>query len=196
VNNVFFHSWSDVIRVVVATTILFAAVIAVLRVVGAQALARMSAYDMIAGVTFGSLIATVAVTRAITLAEGCAALLTVFLLQEGLRFFQSRWLGAHHALRQPAFVLVWNGQLLEDRLLKHNISADEVRAAIRKQGLASIADARIVVLENDGAWSVIPKSAQVGDDSALHGLPIPGRPGNSPVKGGSRAIPAPANRLP
>lgn len=192
----FFHSWADVLRAVVATAVVFALIVAILRVVGAQAIATMSGYDMVATVTLGSVIATVAVTRGVTIAEGVAALLTLVVLQEAMRFAQSRWLPAHHLVRQPPLVLVREGALLEDRLLSARISADEVRAAVRKTGLASLAQARAVVLENDGSWSVIPGSAPRGDDSALFGLPVPGRPGNSPDPEGDQARPADAMRVP
>jgi uncharacterized membrane protein YcaP (DUF421 family) len=193
---VFFHSWAEVGRVVLATTITFALVIVILRIVGAQAIARMSGYDMVATVTLGSIVATVAVTRGVTITEGVAALVTLIVLQEILRFLQSRWLPAHHAVRQSPIVVLWDGVLLDDRLRASRISADEVRAATRKAGLASLADARIVVLENDGDWSVIAKSGSRGDDSALFGLPIPGRPNNSPRDDGARAVPASPGRLP
>jgi uncharacterized membrane protein YcaP (DUF421 family) len=192
----FFHSWADIGRVVVATALTFAVMVAILRVVGAQAIAQMSGYDMVATVTFGSIVATVAVTRGVTVADGVAALLTLIALQEVLRFFQSRWLAAHHAVRQPPIVLLWEGTLLEDRLRAHRISADEVRAAVRKAGMGSLSEARLVVLENDGEWSVVPRTAANGDDSAFLGLPIPGRPGNSRREDGARAEPAPPDRLP
>jgi len=192
----FFHSWADIGRVVFSTTVTFAVIVAILRIVGPQAIATMSGYDMVATVTLGSVVATVAVTRGVTVAEGVAALLTLIALQEIMRFFQSRYLTAHRAVRQPPRVLLWEGMLLEDRLRTYRISADEVRAAVRHEGLASLADVRAVVLENDGDWSVIPKSAPSGDDTALFGLPIPDRPNNSPVEDGDKAQPTEPTRLP
>jgi uncharacterized membrane protein YcaP (DUF421 family) len=87
-------------------------------------------------------------------------------------------------------------QLLEDRLKGNSISADEVRAAVRKAGFSSFRDVKAVVLENDGNWSVVGKSEDDSDDSAMFGLPIPGRPSNSPKKKGHEAEPAGDYRLP
>jgi len=196
VTYVFFHSWADVARTVMATAVTFALVVVILRVVGAQAIAQMSGYDMVATVTFGSIVATVAVTRGVSVAAGIAALVTLIVLQELMRYAQSRWLPAHHAVREPPLVVLWEGQLLEDRLRARRISGDEVRAAVRKMGLASLADVRAVVLENDGEWSVVPRSAPPGDDSAFFGLPIPGWPGNSRSDEGDEAIPTDPRRLP
>ena len=120
----------------------------------------------------------------------------MLLLQEIIRRLQSRSLRVHHLVREAPEVVLWDGMLLEDRLRKNSISADEIRAAVRRAGLSSLSDARAVVLENDGDWSVIPKSAQRSDESALLGLSIPGRSDDSGKGEGARAKIAPANRLP
>jgi uncharacterized membrane protein YcaP (DUF421 family) len=193
---VFFRSWNELGHVALITALAFGMIVAIRRVVGAQAIARMSGYDMVATVTLGSIVATVALTRGTTVSDGVVALLTLVAMQEIIRFAQSRWLPAHHAVRQAPVVVLWDGALLEDRLRENRISADEVRAVVRRHGLASLSDARVVVLENDGNWSVVPNSAQIGDDSALYGLPVPGRAGNSPDADGEFAERAPDNRLP
>ena len=133
----FFQSWGDLAHVALATALVFAAVVALLRTVGAQAIAQMSGYDMVATVTLGSIVATVAVNRNVTIASGATALLTLVVLQEVLRFFQSRYLFAHHLVRSPPLVVLWEGMLLEDRLRAHRISADEVRAIVRGARLGS-----------------------------------------------------------
>jgi uncharacterized membrane protein YcaP (DUF421 family) len=191
-----FNSWADIGRVVFDSAAVFLLVVALLRLVGPQALAKMSGYDVVVTITLGSIVATVAVSRTISLSDGVAALATLVVLQETIRWLQSRYLRVHHLVRQVPRVLLWDGELLEDRLRDSSVSADEIRAAVRKAGLRSLADARIVVLENDGEWSVVAKSGQSSDESAFLGLPIPGRPDNSPAGQGAVATPAPADRLP
>jgi len=156
----------------------------------------MSGFDVVFTVTLGSVVATVAISRDVALVDAIVALLTFLGLQEITRFFQSRFLPVHHAVRQPPRVLLWDGQLLEDRLRATSISADEIRAAVRKAGLRSLSDALIVVLEDDGEWSVVPKGEGESDESAFYGLPIPDRPENSPVEGSHRAEPTGPHRLP
>ena len=192
----FFHSWSDIGRTVIASAAAFLIIVALLRIAGQQALGKMSGFDVVFTVTMGSVVATIAIARDITLADGVAALVTMLLLQEIIRHFQSRLLRVHHLVREAPEVMLWDGMLLEDRLRKSSVSADEIRAAVRKAGLRSLSDARVVVLENDGDWSVIPKSNRQSDESALFGLPIPGRSDESRKGEGSRAEIAPANRLP
>jgi uncharacterized membrane protein YcaP (DUF421 family) len=194
--RMFFHSWADIGRVAVTSAAIFLIVVALLRIVGQRTLAKMSGFDVIFTVTLGSLVATVALTSDISVSEGFTALVVMLALQEGLRWLQARYLIMHHAVREPPRVLVWNGQLLEDRLRDVSVSADEIRAAVRKAGHRSISEVQVVVLENDGDWSVIAKSDQPSDESAFYGLPIPGRPHNSPADRAEQAQPTSARRLP
>jgi uncharacterized membrane protein YcaP (DUF421 family) len=192
----FFHTWADVGRVVLTATIVFLSVVAMLRVVGQQALAKMSGFDVVFTVTLGSVVANVVVTRSIAVVDALAALATLLLLQELIRRFQSRYLPMHHLVRQPPRVLLWDGVLLEDRLRASSVSADEIRAAVRRAGLPSLSEVQVVVLENDGEWSVVPKTSRPSDESAFYGLPIPGRAGSAPNGDATHAIPAPVGRLP
>lgn len=192
----FFHSWAGIGHVMLSSVVVFALIVILLRIVGQQALAKMSGFDVVFAVTLGSVVATVVITRDVPIFEALAALVTLLGMQELTRFAQSRSLRAHHAVRQPPRVMLWDGQLLEDRLRASSVSADEIRAAVRKAGLRSLSDARIVVLENDGEWSVVAKREAESDESAFYGLPIPGRPDNSPGDDSDRARPVGPHRLP
>ena len=165
--GMWFRSWSSLGQVVLPSAIVFALVVGMLRVAGQRALAKMSGFDIVFTVTLGSVVATAAISRDVPVVNAIAALATFLLLQEVIRFFQSRSLGVHHVVREQPDVLLWDGRLLEDRLRETNISADEVRAAVRKAGLRSLAEARAVVLENDGEWSVIAKGDGPSDESAF-----------------------------
>jgi uncharacterized membrane protein YcaP (DUF421 family) len=192
----FFHSWAGIGRVMLSSVIVFVIVVALLRAIGQQALAKMSGFDVVFAVTLGSVVGSVVVTRDVPIAEAVAALVTLLGVQELTRFVQSRSLRAHHAVRQPPRVMLWNGELLEDRLRASSVSADEIRAAVRRAGLRSLSDARVVVLENDGDWSVVAKREGESDESAFFGLPIPGRSQNGPNDGADSGEPVGPHRLP
>jgi uncharacterized membrane protein YcaP (DUF421 family) len=62
--------------------------------------------------------------------------------------------------------VLWDGQLLQQRMGEVNVTDEEVRGAVRSGGLGSLAEAQAVVLETDGEWSVIPRD-KAGDLSAF-----------------------------
>ena len=169
----FFRSWEAVLRVALSAAAVYILVVLVLRIIGARALAKMSGYDLIVTIALGSLVAAVPLSTEITVTDGVTAILTFLVLQEITRFLQARYWAAHHIVRERPHLVVWDGNLIEDRLKEIDASVDEVRAAIRQAGLLSVHDAQAVVLENDGAWSVMRRD-ESKDLSALDGLDIPG----------------------
>lgn len=52
-------------------------------------------------------------------------------------------------------LLVYNGRVLQDHMAKEHISEDELTRALREHGCVAIQDAALVVLEVDGAISVL-----------------------------------------
>ena len=186
-----FRSWEAVLRVALTATAIYILVVAALRLIGARALAKMSAFDLIVSIALGSLVAAVPMSTSLTVADGITAIVTFLALQELTRFLQARYRTAHHLVRERPHLLVWDGKLLEDRMKKLDTSADELRAAVRQAGLLSLDDAQAVVLENDGAWSVM-RRGDPPDLSALDGLDIPD---HGPVENGVAPLPRPARDL-
>jgi uncharacterized membrane protein YcaP (DUF421 family) len=170
-----FHGWSSLLRISLSAAIVYVLMVAALRVFGSKALAKMSGYDLIISVAIGSLVATIPITTGLALSDGIAAAITFLVLQEITRRWQARSLRVHHLVRERPHLVVWEGRLLEDRLKEIGTSADEVRSAVRRAGLVSLSQVQTVVLENDGEWSVIPRS-KASDLSALDGLDVPGHP--------------------
>jgi len=173
--DIYFHGWSSVLRVVLMSGLTYVLVIALLRIFGSQALAKMSAYDLVVTITLGSLVANIALTSSFSISDGLAAILTFLILQELTRRLQKRFTRVHHFVRERPRLLVWDGRFIGENLEHNQVTEDEVRAAVRRTGLLSMTQVQGVVLENDGEWSVIPRS-EAPDLSALHGIHVPGRP--------------------
>ena len=170
-----FHGWGSLIRISISAAAVYVLMVAALRMFGAKSLAKMSGYDLIISVAIGSLVAAIPITTGLALSDGIAAALTYLVLQEITRRWQARSLRVHHLVRERPHMVLWDGRLLEDRLRETSTTADEVRSAVRRAGLISFSEVQSVVLENDGEWSVIPRS-KAPDISALDGLDVPGRP--------------------
>jgi uncharacterized membrane protein YcaP (DUF421 family) len=170
----FFDGWHSVARIAVLAALTYFILVAALRVVGEQALAKMSAYDMIVTVALGSVLVTIPLSEGVTLVDGVAAIATVLLLQEVTRRLVKRSRRASRLVTQRPQLVLWEGRLLPDRLLAINVREEEVRAAVRSAGLGSVQEAHAAVLEADGEWSVVSRS-NAGDLSAFKGLDIPQR---------------------
>ena len=53
-----------------------------------------------------------------------------------------------------------------------NVTEEEICAAVRKANFGALTALQAVVLENDGEWSVVPRSS-AQDRSAFAGLELP-----------------------
>ena len=169
----FFSSWPQVGEVAAKGSITYLAIIVALRFFGMQALAQMSAYDLIATIALGSFVANLAFSPDLAVVAGIAGILAVLVLQEGLRYLIFRIRHTRKLVAEEPCVVVWRGQVLEDRLASFHIAIEEVRAAVRRAGMASFEEAQAVVLENDGNWFVVPRRDD-SDLSAFEGLDCPG----------------------
>jgi uncharacterized membrane protein YcaP (DUF421 family) len=63
----------------------------------------------------------------------------------------------HRALIGEPVVLVTDGKEQERCMKREGIDREELMAALREHGVASIQDVRLAVLEVDGEISVVPK---------------------------------------
>ena len=171
-HGTFFDGWAHVLRAALSAAGIYIVIIAAIRIFGQKSLAKMSGYDMIVTVALGSLVAALPLTTSVSLTDAIAAAVTFLTLQQITRYLQARYRRVHTLVRERPLLLLWNGRLLEDRMLESDISADEVRAAVRRSGILSLKQVRAAILENDGEWSIIPQSS-APDLSALEGLLIP-----------------------
>lgn len=162
----FFGGWESIGRIVLLATVVYILLVLALRIAGARALAKMSAYDLVVTIALGSLIATIPLQESVTLADGITAIAVYLVLQRVLSLLLTRWKPARGLMKSGAKLVLWDGEMLHERMRSIPISDAEVRAAVRSAGLASIAHALAVVLENDGSWSVVRR----GDPSDLSAI--------------------------
>ncbi len=149
-------SWPSWLTTLVATPIAFASLLLVLRVAGKRTLAKMTAYGLTVTVAFGSLLATVLLNRSVPLVDGAVAFATLAALQGLLAWSSSRSALVARAITATPTLLVSRGHVDEARLRRQRVRLEEIRAAVRAAGCASVTEALAVVLETDGSLSVVP----------------------------------------
>ena len=168
----FFDGWSDVGRAVLLTVLVYLAMLAVIRAAGSRAISKMSAHDMVVTVALGSLVATIPLQSSVTLTRGVVILATFLALQRALKAANRRWPHAGTVIRGDPTLVLYDGRVIDERTRALHLTDNDVRAAVRSAGLASLDQALAVVLEIDGSWSVIRRT-DARDHSALEGLSLP-----------------------
>ncbi len=162
-----FDSYNDVIRVVVAGAVAYVALVGVLRISGKRTLAKLNAFDFVVTVAFGSTLATILLSADVSVVDGITALILLATLQFVAALISSRLRLGRAVLTARPTVLLSHGQFHEDVMRAHRVGRDEVRQSIRSSGHGDVGRIAAVVLESDGSFSVIAQE-QLGDGSALH----------------------------
>ena len=139
-----------------------------LRISGNRTLSKMHAFDLVVTVALGSTLATVILSKDVALAEGLTALTLLIGLQFLVAWLTVRSPRFGHVVKADPVLLFYQGRFLKDQLRRSRVVEDEVRAAVREQGIASFHEVEAVVLESDGTFTVVHQAK--GPSSALAGL--------------------------
>lgn len=150
------------LTVVIVTVSMYFAFIALVRVLGQHTLTSMSS------IAFGAVLGRTVLLAEPTLMIGLVALATLFVLQGLLGLFRQTPIFDRLLHRAPV-LLVADGVLLRDNMRRVHVVEDEIRQAVRRAGARRLQDVRCVVLERNGAVSVVASQAPV-DPWLLEGV--------------------------
>jgi uncharacterized membrane protein YcaP (DUF421 family) len=137
----------------------FAFVLFVTRVVGRRELSSLQPFDLILLVMIGDLVQQ-GITQndfsvtGLVLAAGTIAVLTVVVSYSSFKFPRLRPL-----LDGDPVIVLEKGEPIRKNLGRNRITVDELRAAARQEGYATLAELEWAVLETSGRISFIARSA-------------------------------------
>jgi len=160
---VFFDSWYDLLRIVVVGILAYAGLIGLLRSTGKRTLSKMNAFDFVVTVALGSTLATVLLSGDVSLSEGLLAFVLLCALQYVVAWASVRSARFQDLIKSEPALLFYRGRFLEAALRKERVTREEILAAVRSQGTASLSAVEAVVLETDGSFSVVQESSEPAD---------------------------------
>ncbi len=154
----FFNGWPELGRVAVVGTLAYVAMVVLLRVFGKRTLSKMNAFDFIVTVALGSILATILLSKDVALAEGITAFAVLIGLQFVITWLSVRLSWVENLVKAEPTLLYFGGKYLCEALKKQRVTKEEVRSAVRSQGLAQMEEVVAVVLETDGSMTALKKS--------------------------------------
>ena len=164
-----FDSWFGLGRVAVVGVCAYAALVLFLRVSGKRTLAKMNAFDLVVTVALGSTLATVLLWKDVALAEGVLAFAVLIALQFGIAWLSVRSAMIRRLVKAEPALLLHQGQWLRAAMAAERVTEEEIRAAVRAQGIGTLEEVAAVVLETDGSFTVL-RQAGHGSASTLAGV--------------------------
>lgn len=156
--QIFFDNAFSLFRTLVMGVLAYVCLIILLRVSGKRTLSKMNAFDLIVTVALGSTLATVLLSKDVTLAQGSLAFAVLVGLQFAITWTSVRWRWVRKLVTGEPTLLLYDGRFLQSELRRTRVTDDEILAAIRAAGSAVVEDVAAVVLETDGSFSVMGRN--------------------------------------
>lgn len=148
--------WNEILRVIASTIAIYITVVAGLRVAGRRTVSQMSAFDFVVTIAIGSLVASTAVSANPSYARGFTAFLTLVVLQQVVAVVRQKFPITHRALDFSPQALYRDGKMrLRHNPLTAQVTDDEIYAKLRRAGISTLDEVKLVVLEADGKVSVL-----------------------------------------
>lgn len=145
-----------VVRGLVLTAAALLWVLALVRVVGLRSFSKMTAFDFVATIATGSLLAAAATaTSWASFAQVVVALAALLAVQAFLAVLRRRSERLHDLLGNTPVLLMENGEFCEAALRTTRVAREDVLAKIRTANALKLSEVRAVVLENTGDISVL-----------------------------------------
>lgn len=165
--NVFFNNWQSILETFLLGLLAYIALIIIVRISGKRTLAQMREFDFIVTVALGSTLATIFLSKDVTLADGIVGLSVLISLQYLLAYFSTRSTKFSRLLSSEPTLVFYKGSFLQTALRKERVTEDEVRSVLRSKGVTSIELVEAVVMEANGQFTVVEQGSLHNDDSPL-----------------------------
>jgi uncharacterized membrane protein YcaP (DUF421 family) len=143
------------------TLVIYAFLIAGLRLLGKRELGQMTLYDLVLIVVLGNAVQNAMMNNDNSLCGGLIASTVLLVSNRLLNLALRRSKKLEGALVGHASLLLNHGEPIPDHMAREGISLEQLKTAFREHGLTRFEDAEMAVLEVDGSISVVPKDAHV-----------------------------------
>ena len=171
--QIFFTNWASLGRIVVVGAMVYVGLILLLRTSGKRTLSKMNAFDLIVTVALGSMLASTLLNKSVALADGLLGMGVLVGLQYVITWLSVRYSAVDKLVKAEPTLLVYQGQFLHAMMKAERVTEGEILTSLRERGIASLADAAAVVLENDGTLNAIQHDAPDALHAALSNVPKP-----------------------
>ncbi|MDQ8185797.1 YetF domain-containing protein [Pelagicoccus sp. SDUM812002] len=172
-DKLFFDGTEPLLRTLIIGVAAYACLMLVLRISGKRTLSKMNAFDFIITVALGSTLATILLSKDVSLAQGVLALALLVCLQYVITWSSVRAPWIRRLVTGEPRLLLYQGKCLPKAMRSSRVAEEEIRAAVRSSGNVDLNRVFAVVLETDGSFSVTPSAPEGSSANALAGLQHP-----------------------
>jgi len=146
----------EVLNIVILSAVSFIVLFALSKIMGFRAIAELSFFDYIVGITIGSVAAEMCTNLDIEWWKGVTAMVVYTLLDVLFIFLSQKSLGARKFISGVPIILIDNGKIIKQNLRKARIELDDLISFARVAGYFNISDIQFAIMETSGKVSFMP----------------------------------------
>jgi uncharacterized membrane protein YcaP (DUF421 family) len=147
------------LSIVARTLIVYAALLAGLRLAGKRELGQMTPFDLVVILLIANAVQNAMVGPDTSVTGGLIAAGVLVTANYGVAAARERLPWLRRAVEGTPTLLINDGRFVQEHLRREGLEEDEVLMAIREHGVSDVQDVRMAVLETDGSISIVPVDA-------------------------------------
>jgi uncharacterized membrane protein YcaP (DUF421 family) len=142
---------------VLRAAFIYVALLIIFRLTGKRSLAETTPFDLVLLLIFSEVLQTALVDDDNSVTAAMVVILTLVVIDIGMSLVKQRFFKAEKLLEGVPLVVMDEGKLLLDRMNRVRIDEGDILAAARQtQGIESLDQVKLAVLERSGGISIIP----------------------------------------
>lgn len=153
------HLWLPDIPVsekVLRSVVVYLFLLIAFRFTGKRQVGQLTPFDLILLLIISNVVQNAVIGNDNSLGGGLLGAVTILLLNYLVVEIAFRFKIFRRLMAGEPTLLVHNGKIFKDRMVREKITMQDLDAALRKSGVASVEKVRYAVLEENGQISVIP----------------------------------------
>lgn len=150
-------SYVSILEVVIRTVVIFTSTILILKVRGAKQLSQLNILDAVLVIALGSALGDVMVysEKDVSLIRAIIAISTIVIYVTIIQFIFARLPKRFvKKIQGEAIIIVKDGKLLKENLLKLNLTENELKSKMKEYNLRYYSQIRLLRLETNGEISI------------------------------------------
>ncbi|MDN3494236.1 DUF421 domain-containing protein [Winogradskyella bathintestinalis] len=162
----FKFSTDGLFAIILTAVGIYIALVLLTRISGKRSFSKMSSFDFAMTVAIGSVLATVIISKSVSLQHGIAGLVTIYALQI-LVAAARQWQPIQSLMDNKPTLLMKNGKIIEGNLKKCKVTTSDLKAKLREANVIQLSEVKAVVFESTGDISVLHGSKDKAIDDWL-----------------------------
>jgi uncharacterized membrane protein YcaP (DUF421 family) len=152
---VIYDDRDSILRILAVGPLAYVSLVLLLRMSGKRTLSKMNAFDLVATIAIGSLLATVILNEDVALVDGIVAFVVVIGAQFVVTWSSVRSRTVERWVKAEPTLLYHGGRFLAEAMRRTRVTEQEIESAVRLAGAPSLDAVQAVILETDSSVSVL-----------------------------------------